>query len=96
VLFSSKQEAPASIGGGTFTGTINHDNQANTANISLVKGAKWQLTADAYVTTISDEQTDFSNIASNKHNIYYDKKSNPSLNGQTISLPGGGKLTPMP
>jgi hypothetical protein len=81
--------------GSTFNGTINHDNQADTANISLVKDAKWQLTADAYVTTITDEQIDFSNIASNKHNIYYDKQSNPSLNGKTINLPGGGKLKPM-
>ena len=81
--------------GSTFSGTINNDNQAEAANISLTKGASWQLTADAYVTTITDEQTDFSNIASNKHNIYYDKKSNPSLNGKTINLPGGGKLKPM-
>ncbi|MBE6093584.1 MAG: hypothetical protein E7201_10570 [Selenomonas ruminantium] len=81
--------------GSTFNGTINHDNQADAANISLTKDAKWQLTADAYVTTITDEQIDFSNIASNKHNIYYDKQSNPSLNGKTINLPGGGKLKPM-
>ena len=81
--------------GSTFNGTINHDNQADAANISLTKGAQWQLTADAYVTTITDEQADFGNIASNKHNIYYDKKSNPSLNGKTISLPGGGQLKPM-
>ena len=81
--------------GSTFNGTINHDNQADAANISLTKGAQWQLTADAYVTTITDEQADFGNIASNKHNIYYDKQSNPSLNGKTINLPGGGKLKPM-
>ena len=36
-----------------------------------------------------------SNINSNKHNIYYDKNSNPGLNGKTIHLPGGGKLQPM-
>ncbi len=82
--------------GSTFSGTINNDNQAETANISLTKGASWQLTADAYVTTITDEQTDFSNIVSNKHNIYYDKENNPHLNGRTINLPGGGKLKPMP
>ena len=82
--------------GSTFSGTINNDNQAEAANISLTKGASWQLTADAYVTTITDEQTDFSNIVSNKHNIYYDKENNPHLNGRTINLPGGGKLKPMP
>lgn len=80
--------------GSTFTGTINHDYQANAAHVTLTQDALWLLTADAYVTTISDEQQDFSNIQSNKHNIYYDKSANPSLNGQTINLPGGGKLMP--
>lgn len=78
-----------------FKGTINADNQAEAAGITLSKDATWELTADAYVTTISDEAADFSNINSNKHNIYYDKSSNPALNGKTISLPGGGKLKPM-
>ena len=79
----------------SFQGTINSDNQAESAKVSLSKGASWQLTADAYVTSITDEASDFSNINSNKHNIYYDKNSNPGLNGKTIHLPGGGKLQPM-
>lgn len=82
--------------GSSFTGTINPDNQADAANMNLTKDAHWELTANAYVTTLKDAQADFSNIASNKHNIYYDKESNPTLNGQTIRLPGGGQLTPMP
>ena len=79
----------------SFQGTINSDNQAESAKVSLSKGANWQLTADAYVTSITDEASDFSNINSNKHNIYYDKNSNPGLNGKTTHLPGGGKLQPM-
>ncbi len=79
----------------TFHGTINNDNQADAACITLTKDATWDLTDDAYVTTISDEATDFANINSNKHNIYYDRTSNPPLKGQIISLPGGGKLKPM-
>ncbi|MBQ1613452.1 MAG: hypothetical protein II089_02240, partial [Selenomonas sp.] len=75
-----------------FTGTINDDYQAETAHVSLAKDAIWNLTADAYVSTITDAAADFSNINSNHHNIYYDKDSNPSLKGQTIALPGGGKL----
>ena len=77
----------------SFTGTINEDYQAETANITLDKDAVWNLTADAYVTAITDAATDFSNISSNGHNIYYDKARNPNLKGQTITLPGGGKLT---
>ncbi len=80
--------------GSTFTGTINKDYQAEAANVSLKNGANWNLTADAYVTTITDEQQDFHNIQSNKHNIYYDKSANPHLNGQSIKLPGGGQLRP--
>lgn len=75
-----------------FTGTINDDYQAETAHVSLAQNAVWNLTADAYVSTITDAAADFSNINSNHHNIYYDKDSNPSLKGQTIALPGGGKL----
>lgn len=82
--------------GSNFIGTINNDRQAKTASVNLTKGAYWTLTADAYVTIITDEQADFSNITGNKHTIYYDKESNPSLNGQTISLPGEGSLKPMP
>ncbi|MBE6074495.1 MAG: hypothetical protein E7202_08190 [Selenomonas ruminantium] len=78
--------------GSTFTGTINSDQQAEAAHITLAQDTCWNLTADAYVTTICDAQQDFANIQSNKHNIYYDKSANPSLNGQTIKLPGGGKL----
>lgn len=80
--------------GSTFNGSINQDYQADAASISLTKSAVWNLSADAYVTTITDELADFGNINSNKHNIYYDKASNPDLKGQTIDLPGGGKLTP--
>nr|MCR5756348.1 hypothetical protein [Selenomonas sp.] len=81
--------------GSIFQGTLNPDNQAETASIHLAKDAVWQLTADAYVTTITNEQANFNNINSNKHNIYYDRSSNPSLNGKNIALPGGGQLKPM-
>ena len=71
---------------------INSDNQAKTANLTLAATATWTLTADAYVTTFSDAQADYSNIQSQGHNIYYSKASNPKLNGKTIPLPGGGQL----
>ena len=76
----------------TWTGTINSDNQAKTANLTLAATATWTLTADAYVTTFSDAQADYSNIQSQGHNIYYSKASNPKLNGKTIPLPDGGQL----
>ena len=76
----------------TWTGTINSDNQAKTANLTLAATATWTLTADAYVTTFSDAQAHYRNIQSQGHNIYYSKASNPKLNGKTIPLPGGGQL----
>ena len=76
----------------SFLGSFNEDNAAKKASISLKKDSSWELTADSYVTTITDENAKFRNIKSNGHNIYYDKASNTALNGKTIKLPGGGKL----
>lgn len=76
----------------TWTGTINNDNQAQATELTLAKTAQWTLTNDAHVTTFTDAQSDYSNIQSNGHNIYYSKAKNPTLNGKTFKLPGGGKL----
>ncbi|MFV0637135.1 hypothetical protein [Mitsuokella sp. WILCCON 0060] len=76
----------------SFRGSLNEDNAAKTASVNLKKGSSWELTADSYVTAITDENAKFRNIKSNGHNIYYDKNSNASLNGRTIKLPGGGRL----
>ena len=75
-----------------FTGSINEDQQAKSVDLTLAKDATWDMTADSYLHTISDAADNFANIASNGHNIYYDKSANPSLNGKTYQLPGGGKL----
>lgn len=75
-----------------WTGSMNEDNAAKAASVSLKKNSSWTLTADSYVTTITDEDTSFKNIKSSGHNIYYDKSSNPTLNGKSIKLSGGGRL----
>lgn len=78
----------------SWNGAFNKDNQANIADIELAADAFWELTADSYVNVIKDAATDFSNIRSNGHSIYYDSDSNKKLHGKTYSLNGGGTLTP--
>jgi hypothetical protein len=76
----------------SWTGSMNEDNAAKSASVSLKKNSSWTLTADSYITSITDEDTSFKNIKSNGHNIYYDKSSNPKLSGRSIKLAGGGRL----
>ncbi len=78
--------------GSHWTGSFNEDYTADKANLNLAKDASWDVTDNSYLTTISDADTTFSNINSNGHKIYYDKKANPNLGGKTYKLPGGGKL----
>ena len=78
-----------------WKGSLNKDNQAGDASIHLDKSSAWTLTADSFVTRLTDEDNTFSNIRSNGFTIYYDKTQSDSLNGKTIDLPDGGKLMPM-
>ena len=77
--------------GAVLKGAVNPDNKAQKATVSLGKGSVWELTGDSYVTSITDEVRDFSNIKSNGYNIYCDK-SERSQGGMSIDLPGGGNL----
>lgn len=81
-----------------FQGTLNAKNTAKSASISLDKTSRWEVTGDSYVSKITDKNTKCRNIRSNGHTVYYDaaQKGNGWLKGKTISLPGGGKLTPAP
>ena len=80
--------------GADYEGMFNSEDTAKSAAITLAKTAKWSLTGDAYVTTLTDAVKGYKNIASNGHIIYYDKDAASDLGGRTYALPGGGKLTP--
>ena len=58
--------------GSSWRGSLNEDNQADSASIALDRSSSWELTANSYVTSISDKDASFANIKSNGHNIYYD------------------------
>ena len=78
-----------------WRGSINKDKAAGSASVHLSKDSTWTLTADSYVTSLTDEDSTFGNIKSNGHTIYYDSQKDKALNGKTIQLPDGGKITPM-
>lgn len=78
----------------TLTGTINSANSAKAVNVSLDGSSTWNVTGDSYVTKLTLKNNDTSLIKDNGHTIYYDASANSWLNGQTITLSNGGKLTP--
>lgn len=65
-------------------------------SLTLDKSSVWNVTADSYVTSLTDSDSTFSNIKSNGNTIYYDatNAANSALNGKTIYLSDGGKITP--
>lgn len=79
----------------SYKGAVNTEKTAKSAGVNMDSTSTWELTADSYLETFTNEQGDCSNIQSNGFNIYYNAQSNAWLNGQTIELAGGGKLMPM-
>ncbi len=79
-----------------FTGQINSENKG-TADLNLAKNAKFILNADSYINILKDEDSEFKNIVSNGHSIFYNKKlsENSYLHGRTVLLSDGGKLVPI-
>lgn len=81
----------------SLTSTINEDNKAKSITLSLDKDSTWTVTGTSYITTLTDENTELSNIKDNGNTIYYDSSNNANswLNGKTITLSGGGTLKPI-
>lgn len=82
--------------GSSFKGTFRADAESGLASITLDPNSIWTVTEDCQVHAISNRDTTCRNIRSNGHTVYYNasQPSNAWLKGKTISLPGGGKLTP--
>lgn len=82
-----------------YKGCVNSNNESKQVNIVLDKTAKWELTGDSYITTLTIQNGKISRlkrqIDSNGYDIYYNVNQNEWLNGATIKLPGGGKLIPV-
>lgn len=80
-----------------LTSTINSNKSAQSVKLKLSKDSAWNVTGNSYLTALTDEDTTLANINSNGFTIYYDKSNsaNSWLDGKTIDLTGGGKLTPI-
>ena len=78
----------------SWTGSLNHEKTAKTASLSLDKTSRWTLTADSWVTSLTDEDAGFTNIQSNGHTLYYDASASKSLKHQSFTLPDGGHIKP--
>ncbi|MCI9389171.1 MAG: hypothetical protein HFH54_05715 [Lachnospiraceae bacterium] len=81
----------------TLTGAIDTAHTGKETSLHLDDSSTWNVTADSYLTSLSNTQESCSNIQSNGHTVYYDPAhtDNKWLDGQTLELPGGGKLTPV-
>jgi hypothetical protein len=80
----------------TLQGTINTAKTAKSVSLTLDQLSTWNVTADSYLTSLTDADTALKNIISNGHTVYYDStnSANSWLGGKTINLTGGGQLTP--
>jgi hypothetical protein len=87
--------------GSSLTGAVNADNTAEAVSLSLDAASTWTVTADSYLTVLTDAAgvsgSAITNIIGNGHTVYYDATNgaNSTLGGQTYSLVNGGQLTPM-
>jgi hypothetical protein len=84
----------------SLTGAINADNIGNAVNLTLDSSSTWHVTADSYLTRLTDSSgisgSTITNIYGNDHTVYYDSSltSNSTLKGKTYTLKGGGYLVP--
>lgn len=58
-----------------YTGTINGDNSAEKISLTLDSNSKIKLTGDSYVTSLSDSDSNYSNIDLNGYTLYVNGKA---------------------
>ncbi len=83
--------------GSKLTGAVNGDNTKGTMTVNLDKASTWTVTGTSYVSVITDTDESLANIVDNGNTIYYDSSNdgNAWLNGETVTLSGGGSLVPV-
>lgn len=83
----------------SLTGAINSVHTAKAANLTLDESSTWNVTADSYLTCLTDSSgisgTTVNNVIGNGFTVYYDRNVCSELGGLTYSLSGGGTLTPV-
>jgi hypothetical protein len=85
--------------GSSLTGAINAEDTAQTINLTLDASSTWNVTANSYLSCLSDpgsiSGTSITNITGSGRTVYYDASLCSQLNSQTYTLNGGGTLIPM-
>lgn len=78
-----------------YSGVIDAENTGN-VTICPDSSSTWNVTGDSYVSAITNDDHSLSFLHSNGYTVYYDASNslNEWLSGNTISLSGGGVLTP--
>ncbi len=84
--------------GSALTGAINAAHTGKVVNLTLDATSTWHVTADSYLTCLTDSDgisgDAISNIMGNGHTVFYDQNACSALGGQTYTLNGGGQLQP--
>ncbi|WP_175490597.1 hypothetical protein [Pelosinus propionicus] len=77
-------------------GSINQENAAKSAALTLDLTSRWIVTGNSYLTSLINRDTTLSNIEDNGFTIYYDAahSANNWLENKTYQLKDGGILTP--
>lgn len=94
IIVDSISSLDLNLKSSTLSTKINSNHSEGVIKIILSEDSTLKLTGDCYITSIMDEKSDFSNIESQGHNIYYNSSASSNLGGKTINLNGGGKLIP--
>ena len=84
--------------GSIYTGAVDSANEGLSVSVSLDAASSWTLTGDAHIDALTNGMQDLSNIQSSGYTLYYDasNEQNAWIGGATVSLDGGGSLTPEP
>ena len=61
--------------GCSYEGIINGDNSAKSLKLNLSKDSKIKLTGNSYVTSLSDDDSSYSNIYFNGYKLYVNGKA---------------------
>lgn len=80
----------------SWTGAAYSGYGAASVDVGLDATSNWTLTADSYVQNLTDADSTLANIFSAGYTVYYNKSasSNDWLANRTITLSGGGSVTP--
>lgn len=83
--------------GTTFEGSVDQEDAAKFVSMNIDGDSIWKVTGISYLDSLKNKDKQCRNIKSNGHTIYYDAKNkdNAWLKGKVLSLPGGGKLSPV-